>query len=288
MLRKFMLIAGFVMLALGGCSNSNKTSMLDDISGVWKANSENALMTIAYSDKKVRVLFDDVFIPVIVGEIDEENRTVNFNVKLKDGTSAVWTIKQIWDNKEKTSFHLGLTLHTGTQDEFSFVRKISTDDLNRIANLEPRPQAQPISGGAKDAIIPRTESIPLSNPATETQVQPTKVAEVLPKEPLQQIERAPQSGGVAAVGAVPDIIASFDCSKASSKIEKLICSSAGSADADSQLAVTYRAAVSRSNDKATLKQAQRDWLSQVRNACTDTECLTRVTEARTHALSVAQ
>lgn len=283
MFRKFILIAGFVTLALGGCSNSNKASMLDDISGVWKANSENALMTIAYSDKKVRVLFDDVFIPVIVGEIDEENRTVNFNVKLKDGASAVWTIKQIWDNKEKTSFHLGLTLHTGTQDQFSFVRKISTDDLNRIANLEPRPEAQPISGGAKDAIIPQTESVPSSKAAAETRVQPTKVAEVLPAEPVQQIAQM-SPAETAQAAASPDIVASFDCAKASSKIEKLICSDAVTANADSELAGNYREAVARSNDKIALRKEQREWLSRERNACADTACLIRATEARMQVL----
>lgn len=271
------------MLALGGCSNSNKTSMLDDISGVWKANSENALMTIAYSDKKVRVLFDEVFIPVIVGEMDEENRTVNFNVKLKDGKSAVWTIKQIWDNKEKTSFHLGLTLHTGVQDQFSFVRKISTDDLNRIANLQPQPEAQPISGGAKDSIIAQTASVASSSTAAETQVQPTKVAEVLPTEPMQQNEHMSPSE-IALAAAKPDIVASFDCDKASSKIEKLICSDANTANADSELAETYRAALARSNDKISLRKEQRDWLSRERNTCADTECLMRATEARTTAL----
>jgi uncharacterized protein YecT (DUF1311 family) len=101
---------------------------------------------------------------------------------------------------------------------------------------------------------------------------------------MQAVEPPAQPGGVAATGAVPDIIASFDCAKASSRIEKLICSDAATADADSQLAVTYREALSRSADKAALKQSQRNWLSQTRNACGDTECLTRVTEERIQAL----
>ncbi|WP_165847891.1 lysozyme inhibitor LprI family protein [Paraburkholderia lacunae] len=80
------------------------------------------------------------------------------------------------------------------------------------------------------------------------------------------------------------IVASFDCSKAASKIEKLICSSPQTADADRRLTAVYHAAASKSADQATLKQQQRDWLKE-RNACDDAACLLNVTAARINALS---
>nr|WP_160327450.1 lysozyme inhibitor LprI family protein [Burkholderia ambifaria] len=78
--------------------------------------------------------------------------------------------------------------------------------------------------------------------------------------------------------------ASFDCGKATSKIEKLICSTPATADADRRLAAAYRVAAAKSSDPAGLKQQQRDWLKE-RNACDDATCLVRVTDARIQALS---
>lgn len=53
------------------------------------------------------------------------------------------------------------------------------------------------------------------------------------------------------------IVASFDCTKAASKIEKLICSSRETATADKQLASAYRTAVAKTSDPTALKQQQR-------------------------------
>lgn len=96
---------------------------------------------------------------------------------------------------------------------------------------------------------------------------------------------APTSAPVvqSAASSVP-IVASFDCSKASTKIEKLICSSPQTADADHRLTAAYHEAASKSTDQATLKEQQRDWLKE-RNACDDAACLLSVTEARINALS---
>jgi uncharacterized protein YecT (DUF1311 family) len=88
----------------------------------------------------------------------------------------------------------------------------------------------------------------------------------------------------AAQPAQAAIVASFDCGKASSKIEKLVCSSPATADADRRLALAYRAAAAKSSDPAELKQQQRDWLKE-RNACDDAACLIKTTEARIHVLS---
>ncbi|MGV7245847.1 lysozyme inhibitor LprI family protein, partial [Caballeronia sp. M23-90] len=80
------------------------------------------------------------------------------------------------------------------------------------------------------------------------------------------------------------IVASFDCSKASSKIEHLICSSPQTADADRQLTAAYRTAALKPTDQMTLKQDQRDWI-KVRNACDDAACLLNVTATRIQTLS---
>lgn len=81
------------------------------------------------------------------------------------------------------------------------------------------------------------------------------------------------------------IAASFDCEKAASKIEKLICSTPETADADRRLAAAYGAARAKSNDPHALKADERNWLVNERNACSDMACLLNVTEARIQKLS---
>jgi uncharacterized protein len=80
------------------------------------------------------------------------------------------------------------------------------------------------------------------------------------------------------------IVASFNCAKAASKIEKLTCSTPENGTADRNLAAAYRAAELKSADPAGLKQGQRAWLKE-RNACNDAACLLKMTNDRIQALS---
>jgi uncharacterized protein YecT (DUF1311 family) len=84
---------------------------------------------------------------------------------------------------------------------------------------------------------------------------------------------------------VAPIAASFDCAKASSPVEHLICSTPQTADADQRLAAAYSAARAKSNDPDALKADERNWLVNERNACPDAACLLRVTNDRITRLS---
>ncbi|MGH1507242.1 lysozyme inhibitor LprI family protein [Ralstonia solanacearum] len=79
--------------------------------------------------------------------------------------------------------------------------------------------------------------------------------------------------------------ASFDCAKASSPIEHLICSTPQTADADLRLASVYSATRAKSSDPAALKADQRNWMKSERDVCPDAACLLKVTEARIEKLS---
>ena len=77
--------------------------------------------------------------------------------------------------------------------------------------------------------------------------------------------------------------ASFDCLKASTRIEKLICADSQLSNMDLLLARSYKQALSNTSHQTDLKKEQRNWLKVVRGACTDTECLqqaylSRITE----------
>lgn len=76
---------------------------------------------------------------------------------------------------------------------------------------------------------------------------------------------------------------SFDCAKASVPVELMICSSKELADADTQLAETYKQKYnSRPLDflKKQIEHGQADWIANVRNACQDEVCLLEVYKQR--------
>jgi uncharacterized protein YecT (DUF1311 family) len=72
--------------------------------------------------------------------------------------------------------------------------------------------------------------------------------------------------------------ASFDCAKAGTKVEKLICANDELSKLDEALAAAYADAL-KSTDPDSLKAEQKAWL-KVRNACTDTTCVRQTYEAR--------
>jgi uncharacterized protein len=74
--------------------------------------------------------------------------------------------------------------------------------------------------------------------------------------------------------------ASFDCAKATTTVENLLCKNAALSDLDDDLAATYRQAASFSSPgDAEPKQSQRAWLKR-RNACNDADCVAAAYQAR--------
>lgn len=87
----------------------------------------------------------------------------------------------------------------------------------------------------------------------------------------------------------PTQAAGFDCTKAASKVEKLICADAMLSAIDGELADIYRIAtykVDQQNEKKieNIRQAQKRWL-KVRNGCHDADCLKTAYLQRIHELA---
>jgi len=80
--------------------------------------------------------------------------------------------------------------------------------------------------------------------------------------------------------------ASFDCGKASSKIEKLICGSPKLSALDDDLDKTYKAVQSNYSREEVqrLITEQRQWLKGTRNACGDEACLAQAYSSRIEAI----
>lgn len=66
--------------------------------------------------------------------------------------------------------------------------------------------------------------------------------------------------------------ASFDCAKAQTRVEKLICENNELSKLDEDLASTYAAALKMESKGSTVRQAQKEWLKE-RNGCTSADCL---------------
>jgi len=265
-----------LLTGLIGCGQQ-APSILSDISGVWRAN-DSTLVTFIYEDKKMRMLVGEDAMPVTLGAIDQTNHTVNLNLSLRNGKPGVWTVRQLW-NADKTSFSLQITLDDGSQDQLAFIRKISADDLNKIANAEARNRVA--SPGSIAAAVPAPAPTPAFVPQATTPVAaPTMPAASAIAVAIQPASPPPVSQEPATMFAP-----SFDCNKASTGPERLICSNRELADADVKMAQAYRAASNTSADKDALKAAQASWRKEQRDACSDVTCMLGAYQNRLRELS---
>lgn len=76
--------------------------------------------------------------------------------------------------------------------------------------------------------------------------------------------------------------ASFDCAKAATNVEKLICSNSEIEELDDKTTIIYSKAMSNSSEeqRSNLITRQIHWLKQVRNICKDIACLNEAYLAR--------
>jgi uncharacterized protein len=79
--------------------------------------------------------------------------------------------------------------------------------------------------------------------------------------------------------------ASFDCGKAASRVETLICEDHTLSKTDEELAVLYAKTLKQAADPLLVKKQQREWLGKVRDGCTDVSCLKDAYAMRMKALS---
>ena len=80
--------------------------------------------------------------------------------------------------------------------------------------------------------------------------------------------------------------AGFDCTKASSYVEKTICSTPELSSLDDQVSALYRQAIqTHPADLSSIRKAQLSWLKEVRNASTSAEALQHAYTSRIAALN---
>ena len=77
--------------------------------------------------------------------------------------------------------------------------------------------------------------------------------------------------------------ASFDCARAGTPVERMVCADPGVSAQDQRLADAYQAASARD---PRVKESQREWLASTRNKCGGTACLSQAYAARLEALKM--
>jgi uncharacterized protein len=80
--------------------------------------------------------------------------------------------------------------------------------------------------------------------------------------------------------------ASFSCANASTLVEQAICSDRNLSVLDEDLAQAYRRVLLNSSDAGTVKADQQSWLTNVRNKCSNVQCLRTAYSDRLAALEV--
>ena len=77
--------------------------------------------------------------------------------------------------------------------------------------------------------------------------------------------------------------ATFDCDKASTSVEKVICSDTRLTNLDDQLGRQYKDVLAASSNGGALKAEQKAWLSS-RNQCKDSDCIMKAYDDRIRVL----
>jgi hypothetical protein len=113
----FLLLMG---VAMG--SPATRGQMLEDVSGVWRGDSDGAMVTITLARNAKAVQINGRQIPVTIRSVDRQNHVVTLGVRLANGQETSWALQQLFSDDGR--FTLQMTLHDGTQDTLSFVRNL--------------------------------------------------------------------------------------------------------------------------------------------------------------------
>ena len=121
-------------LALTACWSSPRGTpddFIQELSGVWRGQADGMLVTLVAVPSSLSLMLDDTYVPTELGAVDLSDKIANVIIRPGTAQSGIWTFRQVWAIG-RAGFALQLTRHDGGQDEFTFVRNITSDDLARL------------------------------------------------------------------------------------------------------------------------------------------------------------
>jgi hypothetical protein len=106
-------------------TEQNREDFIREFSGVWA--SVNNTITINYDNNQMLVMYGDERLDLSLGDVDMTNETLNLLTK----ENKIITLRKEW-NSDRTQYKLSFTSPNGKSETLGFIRKITSDDRNRI------------------------------------------------------------------------------------------------------------------------------------------------------------
>ena len=180
----------------------------------------------------------------------------------QDGKTVCWSVPLASAYKAKQAFYV---VFQAERAWYAFLLDLIDAIKKFFASL---------FGGAQQAAapVPSPSAAPAAAPAAAVTTTP-----VTPAPAAGPVEAPTAAAQATAPALTPvetgPITASFDCAKARSAQEKMICSDRELARLDVELSAAYRKARDAATDAKALQSEQLQWLNATRKACSDTTCL---------------
>jgi hypothetical protein len=189
----------------------------------------------------------------------------------------------------------GFVLDSGTVTKLSFIRKLTaaeSEDIEHLhaINSESVAQAdQEVAGALQkyyDGLIATINRFHDQGGTThtETQVAQSQAQSAAGSQSSSDAPPANTSSSAGGNSPAKPVTPSFDCDKAASSVEKMICGDPALAKADSDLASSYARAKAAGAEALSLRNSQRQFL-QVRNSCTVATCVANAYRSRESELA---
>jgi uncharacterized protein YecT (DUF1311 family) len=221
--------------------------------------------------KRVSVKFDDAgFVKEFDGSVSKFIYKVT---QIREVINKLCKFKEEdWDRKVVDDYATGTAKNQ--QCEAVYVPDDSSTMGFSIKRLVPYPVV-----GTLVAAVPAGQPTVQSN----AEAAPAKAPVV-----LDSAASAPVMPSAFATPTAPTVVVdsspfspSFDCTKANSGQERLVCSDRELSKLDVELSQAYASAREAASDKEALRKAQTDWIKQSFRACSDKVCLVSAYKART-------
>jgi len=135
------------------------------------------------------------------------------------------------------------------------------------------------------APVPPPSPTPSKPIAESSPVQATLPSPKPNPEPLPSTMPSSLSTSIAPQNNNTAFAPSFDCKKATSGQDRMVCEDRELSSLDVELNILYSKARENSSDKNILKAEQLDWFKYSRNSCSDASCLKNSYKKRIAQLS---
>lgn len=130
-------------------------------------------------------------------------------------------------------------------------------------------------------VVEVVNSEPTFYPRFASPPAPVKVDSAVENEaPPVTLAAIDATPGDLAPGASPMQGPSFDCAKASTSVEKAICSDPKLAEMDAKMVNAYKGALAGAADKDAFRTMHANWRKNIRDACADSACIAAAYQQR--------